>query len=89
MKISLLNMIIFFDKIRNLNMEVFVMKILTWRARDKKQMTLMELSQKTGISKSTLNNIENEKVSPTIAQLELIAMALDTKITLLFDSEYK
>lgn len=65
------------------------MKILTWRARDKKQMTLMELSQKTGISKSTLNNIENEKVSPTIAQLELIAMALDTKITLLFDSQYK
>lgn len=82
-------MIIFFDKIRNLNMEVFVMEILTWRARNKKQMTLMELSEKTGISKSTLNNIENEKVSPTIGQLELIAMALDTKITLLFNSEYK
>lgn len=65
------------------------MEILTWRARNKKQMTLMELSKKTGISKSTLNNIENEKVSPTIGQLELIAMALDTKITLLFDSEYK
>lgn len=65
------------------------MEILTWRARNKKQMTLMELSEKTGISKSTLNNIENEKVSPTIGQLELIAMALDTKITLLFNSEYK
>lgn len=43
----------------------------------------------TGISKSTLNNIENEKVSPTIAELEAIAKALNMKITDLFDSDYK
>ena len=52
------------------------MKILTWQARNSKKVTLVKLSKMTGISKSTLNNIENEKVSPTIAELEAIAKAL-------------
>ena len=49
----------------------------------------MELAKKSGIGKSTLNNIENGKVSPTLFQLETIAIALDVKITDLFESEYK
>lgn len=65
------------------------MKILTWQARNNKKVTLFKLSKMTGISKSTLNNIENEKVSPTIAELEAIAKALNMKITDLFDSDYK
>lgn len=65
------------------------MKILTWQARNNKKVTLVKLSKITGISKSTLNNIENEKVSPTIAELEAIAKALGMKITELFDSDYK
>lgn len=65
------------------------MKILTWQARNSKKVTLVKLSKITGISKSTLNNIENEKVSPTIAELEAIAKALGMKITDLFDSDYK
>ena len=65
------------------------MKILTWQARNNKKVTLVKLSKMTGISKSTLNNIENEKVSPTIAELEAIAKALNMKITALFDSDYK
>ncbi len=65
------------------------MKILTWQARNNKKVTLIKLSKMTGISKSTLNNIENEKVSPTIAELEAIAKALNMKITDLFDSDYK
>mgnify|MGYP004471632731 FL=1 len=65
------------------------MKILTWQARNSKKVTLVKLSKMTGISKSTLNNIENEKVSPTIAELEAIAKALNIEITALFDSEYK
>ena len=65
------------------------MKILTWQARNNKKVTLVKLSKITGISKSTLNNIENEKVSPTIAELETIAKALGMKITDLFDSDYK
>lgn len=65
------------------------MKILTWQARDKKKITLMRLEELTGISKSTLNNIENGKVVPKITQLEKIAKALNMKITDLFESEYK
>lgn len=65
------------------------MEILTWRARYMKGMTLEELAKLTGISKSTLNNIENGKTSPTLDQLKAIAKALDTRITLLFEDEYK
>lgn len=65
------------------------MKILTWQARFENNVTLMELAERTGLGKSTLNNIENEKVSPTLHQLELIAIALNVRIIDLFDSEYK
>lgn len=65
------------------------MKILTWQARYNKNVTLVRLSRKTGISKSTLNNIENERVYPTIIQLETIAKALDMRISELYESEYK
>ena len=65
------------------------MKILTWQARNDKRISLVKLSQMTGISTSTLNNIENEKVSPTMAELETIAKALNVRITDLFDSDYK
>lgn len=65
------------------------MEILTWQARHNKNISLVELEALTGISKSTLNYIENGKTIPTIEQLELIAMALDSKITALFESEYK
>ena len=66
-----------------------ILLLLTWQARNNKKVTLVKLSKMTGISKSTLNNIENEKVSPTIAELEAIAKALNMKITDLFDSDYK
>lgn len=38
------------------------MKILVWEVRTSKGFTLMELSKKSGIGKSTINNIENGKV---------------------------
>lgn len=65
------------------------MKVLTYEARVRKNMTLQTLAEKTGISKTTLNNIENQHVSPTLDQLKLIAVALDTKITALFADKYK
>ena len=64
------------------------MKILVWEVRTSKGFTLMELSKKSGIGKSTINNIENGKVSPTLFQLEMIAIALGVNITDLFESEY-
>lgn len=65
------------------------MKILTWQARTQKNLTLKQLSAMTGISKTTLNYIENGITSPTLRQLELIARALGVKMTDLFDSPYK
>lgn len=65
------------------------MEIFTWQARNNKNITLVKLSGLTGISKSTLNNIENGRVSPTIVQLEAIARALDVKISDLYESNYK
>lgn len=65
------------------------MKVTLWENRNKKQFTLIKLAEKTGIGKSTLNNIENGKVSPTLVQLEKIAIALESRITDLFESDYK
>lgn len=65
------------------------MEVLTWQARVKKGMTLKQLEAATGIGKTTLNNIENGLVSPTLIQLEMIARALDVKMVDLFDSDIK
>ncbi len=65
------------------------MEVYTWRARIEKGMTLKQLEAATGIGKTTLNNIENGLVSPTLVQLEAIARALDVTMIELFDSEYK
>lgn len=65
------------------------MEVLTWQARNKRGLTLKQLEATTGIGKTTLNNIENGLVSPTLNQLEAIARALDVKISDLYDSVYK
>ena len=65
------------------------MKILVWEVRTSKGFTLMELSKKSGIGITTLNNMEHGKVSPTLFELATIANALVVKITDLFESEYK
>lgn len=65
------------------------MKVLLWEMRTKKNCTLMQLAKKTGIGKSTLNNIENGKTPPTLFQLETIAIALDCHISDLYESDYK
>ena len=65
------------------------MEILTWQVRNEKNLTLRQLAELTGLSKSALNNIENSKNPPTLEQLETIAIALNVHITDLFDSEYK
>lgn len=65
------------------------MEILTWQARIRADLTLRQLEALTGISKTTLNNIENGKTSPTLWQLERIAAATGSRITDLFDSALK
>lgn len=63
--------------------------IHTWQIRESRGLTLVEMENLTGISKTTLNDIENGKVSPTLDTLEKIASGLGIKITDLFTSEYK
>ena len=65
------------------------MNVLTWQARTKRGLTLKQLEAVTGISKTTLNTIENGLTSPTLRQLEAIAKALNMKISELYESEYK
>lgn len=65
------------------------MKVVLWEMRTKQNYTLMQLAEKTGIGKSTLNNIENEKTSPSLFQLEIIAIALGCRISDLYESDYK
>ncbi|RHS24899.1 XRE family transcriptional regulator [Clostridium sp. AF12-19] len=65
------------------------MRILTWQARRKRGLTLHQLEALTGIGKTTLNNIENGRVSPTLQELEIIARALNVRISDLYESEYK
>lgn len=63
--------------------------IKLWEIRTAKGLKLEAVAAVTGVSKSTLNNIENGKTSPTLAKLEKIAKGLGCRISDLYESEYK
>lgn len=63
--------------------------IKLWEVRTAKGLKLEAVAVLTGVSKSTLNNIENGKTSPTLANLEKIARGLGCRISDLYESEYK
>lgn len=63
--------------------------IKLWEIRTAKSLKLEAVATVTGVSKSTLNNIENGKTSPTLANLEKIAKGLGCRISDLYESEYK
>ena len=65
------------------------MRIKLWQIRNGKQITLKELEELTGIPKSTLNDIENGKVSPNLRTLEQIAKTTGYRINDLFESEFQ
>lgn len=65
------------------------MRIFVWEARQRAGLTLQKLEQRTGISRSTLDRIENGQIVPRLDQLEAIAAATNTRITALFDSPLK
>ena len=54
-----------------------------------KNVSVRQLSNMTGIPKSTINNIMIEKYSPTLDNLERIAKALKVGMVDLIDSPYK
>lgn len=65
------------------------MKILIWKVRREKHVSVEELAEKTGIGRSTLYNYENGIFSPTIDALEKIADALGVQIEELYEKEEK
>jgi transcriptional regulator with XRE-family HTH domain len=65
------------------------MKLLLLGIRREKKITLVQLAELTGISKTTLNEFENERRMPNLEQLERIAMALDMRMSDLYESDYK
>ncbi len=58
--------------------------IKVWDLRTQRGMSLRTLATCSGISKSTINRIENGVTSPTIAELDALANVLGCAITDLF-----
>nr|DAH16641.1 MAG TPA: helix-turn-helix XRE-family like protein [Caudoviricetes sp.] len=56
-----------------------------WQLRTAKGYSLRELEEISGVSKTTINNIENGKANPTIETLLLLAKALDVDLSALFE----
>ena len=65
------------------------MKILLGVLMNKNNLSTRQVAEMTGISKSTINRIANEEISPTLDTLETIAKGLNVRITDLFDSSFK
>lgn len=65
------------------------MKMLIGDVREKKKVSIRELSERTGISRSALSRYENNQRIPRADILERIAAALDVHIEELYDSEHK
>lgn len=59
-----------------------------WKIRYEKGITLKQLEEMTGLGKTTLNNIENGKSSPTLRELDIICESLNITYKELFDSKY-
>lgn len=54
-----------------------MIKTRLWELRTEKGITLSKLSKLSGICKTTINDIENGKISPRLIQLEKIAKGLN------------
>lgn len=61
-------------------------KILVKKIREEKNMTLEELSKKSGISKGNLSKIENQEIDPKISTLIQISKALEVELEKLYES---
>ena len=61
------------------------MRILLWQKRIAKGYSVRELSRLSGISKTSINDIENNKISPTIKTVEALAKALECSFFDMFE----
>lgn len=65
------------------------MKILLDRIMYEKNVSVRQLEIRSGVPRSTIADIMNEKISPRLNTMEQLAKALGCRMTDLFDSEYK
>lgn len=65
------------------------MKLKIREVRKRRNLTQIELAKLTGISKSSISRYEREDLWPDMLEMEWIALAMNVKITDLFDSEVK
>lgn len=56
-----------------------------WKLRTIRGYSLRELEELSGVSKTTINNIENGKANPTMETLLLLAKALGVELSDLFE----
>lgn len=61
-----------------------MVKILLREVRSSMGLTQRDVAEKTLLSKSTIANIETGNTSPTLEQLDIIASALNVKISDLY-----
>lgn len=61
-----------------------MIEILIWERRQERGMTLRQLEERSGISRSTLQRLESGQQSPTLDQLDWIADALHVSISQLY-----
>lgn len=64
------------------------MKILLSQIMYEKTLSVRQVEIMTGVSKSTINRIMNEEVSPTADTLERLAKGLKIRISDLIESDY-
>lgn len=62
-------------------------KSLLYEVRTAKGYSVRELAKKSGVSKTAINNIENQKRSPTLETLKRLADALDCHIEDLYNDK--
>lgn len=55
--------------------------------RKNKGYSIMKVKEMTGLSKSTISEIENDKSSPTSETLQKIASALECQVSVFFDED--
>jgi len=59
-------------------------EILLKQVREKKKITLRKLSEKSGVSKTHINDIENSLKSPSLLVMVQLSKALDVDISELY-----
>lgn len=65
------------------------MKILLDIIMAKRKLSVRQVSRMTGIPASTISDIMNEKASPRMDTMEILAKELRVRISDLYDSPYK